>query len=81
MSDIVSSEQMRLAAEMREVLASYQDAEDLITIGAYKSGQNPRVDRAVQKIDAVHGFLRQQVNESVSLADSWQEMAEVIQGQ
>jgi flagellum-specific ATP synthase len=80
MSDIVSPEHMRLAAEMREVLAAYQDAEDLITIGAYKSGQNSRVDRAVQKIDAVHRFLRQQVNEPVSLADSWQEMAEVIQG-
>jgi len=79
MSDIVSSEQLRLAAEMREILASYQDAEDLITIGAYKSGQNPRVDRAVQKIDAVHSFLRQQVHESVSLADSWQAMADVIE--
>ncbi len=80
MSDIVSPEHMRLAAEMREVLASYQDAEDLITIGAYKSGQNPRVDRAVQRIDAVHSFLRQQVNEPVSLVDSWQAMAEVLEG-
>jgi flagellum-specific ATP synthase len=80
MSDIVEPEIMRRAAEMREILASYQDAEDLITIGAYKSGQNPRVDRAVQKIDAVHRFLRQQVNEPMSLADSWQEMADVVEG-
>ena len=80
MSDIVSRDVMRLAADMREILASYQDAEDLITIGAYKSGQNPRVDRSVQKIDAVHRFLKQQVHEPVSLAESWQAMAEVVEG-
>jgi FliI/YscN family ATPase len=79
MSDIVSADVMGLAAGVREILASYQDAEDLITIGAYKSGQNVRVDRAVQKIDAVQQFLRQQVNESISLADSWQAMADVVE--
>lgn len=80
MSDIVSPDVMRLAAEMREILAAYHDAEDLITIGAYKSGQNPRVDRAVQKIDAVHRFLRQQVDDPMPLADSWQAMADIVEG-
>lgn len=79
MSDIVPPEIMKLAAEVREILASYQDAEDLITIGAYKSGQNLRVDRAVAKIDAVNRFLRQEVKEPVSLAESWQAMAEAVQ--
>jgi flagellum-specific ATP synthase len=80
MSDIVSQDVMQLAAGMREILASYQDAEDLITIGAYKSGQNPRVDSAVKKIDAVQRFLKQQVNEPVSLVDSWQAMADIVEG-
>ena len=80
MSDIVSPEVMRAANEAREVLASYQDAEDLITIGAYKAGQNPRVDRAVQKIDAVNAFLRQPVGEPTSLSDSWQTLADIVEG-
>ena len=80
MSDIVSPEVMRAANEAREVLASYQDAEDLITIGAYKAGQNPRVDRAVQKIDAVNAFLRQPVEEPTSLSDSWQTLADIVEG-
>jgi flagellum-specific ATP synthase len=79
MSDIVSPEVMRVANEAREVLASYQDAEDLITIGAYKAGQNPRVDRAVKKIDAVNAFLRQAVGEPASLSESWRELSEIVE--
>jgi len=80
MSDIVSPDVARLATGVREILAAYQDAEDLITIGAYKSGQNPRVDRAVQKIDSVNRFLRQQIDQPVSLADSRQAMADIVEG-
>jgi flagellum-specific ATP synthase len=78
MSDIIPREGMQLAAQIREVIASYQDAEDLITIGAYKPGQNARVDRAVQKIDAVNQFLKQSSDEPTSLQDSWQMMADII---
>lgn len=80
MSDIVTPDVMRAATEAREVLASYQDAEDLITIGAYKAGQNPRVDRAVQKIDSVNAFLRQGVGETTSLVESWQSLADIVEG-
>jgi flagellum-specific ATP synthase len=80
MHDLVPPEVVHLASQMREIMAAYNDAEDLITIGAYKAGQNPRVDRAVQKIDAVHGFLRQGVTEPVSLYDSWQAMADIVEG-
>ena len=53
MPDIVPREVIGMAAEARDILATYQEAEDLITIGAYKPNQNPRVDRAVQCIDAL----------------------------
>ena len=41
-------------------------AEDLINIGAYVKNSNPQIDRAIEKIDAIHGFLRQNSRENVT---------------
>ena len=71
MSDIVPEELVRLASDARDILATYQEAEDLITIGAYKPGQNKRVDRAVRLIEKLNLFLKQRSSESTSLQDSW----------
>lgn len=71
MSDIVPNELIELAGQARDILATYREAEDLITIGAYKPGQNPRVDRAVQLIDQLNQFLKQRPSEKVALMDSW----------
>jgi flagellum-specific ATP synthase len=69
-----------MANEVREILASYQDAEDLITIGAYKPGQNVRVDRAVQKIEKVQEFLRQRTDEREPIEKCWLSMGQILQG-
>lgn len=45
-------------------MATYNEAEDLINIGAYKSGSNRNIDYAIYKIDAVNKFLMQQTDES-----------------
>ena len=63
MPDVVSQEHFEAASQIREVLAVYRDVEDLINIGAYVPGNNPRVDRAVRHIDAVEQFLRQGMEE------------------
>jgi flagellum-specific ATP synthase len=75
MSELVPQEGLDIAARVREVLATYREAEDLITIGAYKPGQNPRVDEAVQLIDSVQGFLKQRSTDKVTFEDSWRQMA------
>jgi flagellum-specific ATP synthase len=72
MSDIVPQKVIDVAAEARDILATYREAEDLITIGAYKAGQNKRVDRAVNLIDSLNGFLRQRSSEKVSVSESWE---------
>ncbi len=59
MRAIVSERQTALAGQVREVLATFREAEDLINIGAYAKGSNPRIDRALGKIDGVNRFLRQ----------------------
>lgn len=60
---IVPEEHLRAINKLREVLAYYNDAEDLIQIGAYVKGSDPHIDWAIGKIEAVNGFLRQGINE------------------
>lgn len=63
MIDVVSEEQKRAAARVREILAVYRESEDLINIGAYVKGSNPRIDFALSKIEPIRGFLRQGIEE------------------
>ncbi len=57
MPDVVDEQQLRLAQEAREVLAVYQEAEDLINVGgAYVAGSNPAIDRARSLIDPLRAF-------------------------
>ncbi|WP_026524292.1 MULTISPECIES: flagellar protein export ATPase FliI [unclassified Butyrivibrio] len=66
MSAIAPQEQKKAAGKLKNVLATYNDAEDLINIGAYKSGANKNIDYAVSKIDAVNAFLMQETDEKFS---------------
>ncbi len=66
MADIVTPEQKMLASRVRDVLSTYEKNADLVSIGAYKSGTNPKLDYALSKIDAINSFLKQDTNESFS---------------
>jgi flagellum-specific ATP synthase len=70
MPDVVSETHAAAASAIREILATYREAEDLINIGAYVAGSNPRVDHALARIDAVRAFLRQGVDECVDFEQS-----------
>ncbi|MCI9380513.1 MAG: flagellum-specific ATP synthase FliI, partial [Dorea sp.] len=71
-------EHREAAAKMRDILSIYAKNEDLISIGAYKSGTNPRLDKAVSKIDRVNEFLMQKINESFSGEESLKMMREIV---
>lgn len=64
-SELAYSEHKAAAAELRESLAVYDRAEDLINIGAYQSGSNPKVDRAIAGHDRIINYLRQGRDEAV----------------
>jgi len=70
MPNIVSEEHLEAVNRVREALAIYEEAEDLITIGAYKPGSNPRVDWAISCIDEINNFLRQSVEGSYSFEET-----------
>jgi flagellum-specific ATP synthase len=59
MSSIATDEHKKYAGKLKNVLATYTEAEDLINIGAYKNGSNKEIDYAIEKIDAVNAFLMQ----------------------
>lgn len=63
MSSIATKEHKELAGKLKNVLATYGEAEDLINIGAYKNGSNPEIDYAIKKIKAVNQFLCQGTEE------------------
>ena len=70
MSSIASKEHKQAAGKLRNVMATYSEAEDLVNIGAYKPGSNKEIDFALSKIDAVNEFLMQDVYEKVSFEDA-----------
>ena len=75
---ITTPEQRGAARELRRLMAAHRDARDLIEIGAYVSGANPLVDRAIGVADAIEGFLCQDVSATVSVADSWEALHELV---
>lgn len=78
MSSIVDSQHKKAAGQLKNVLATYAEAEDLVNIGAYKAGSNPSIDYALSKIDAVNEFLQQDVYEKISFEESIQRLEELF---
>jgi len=70
MSQIAEREHKQAASKLKTVLATYNEAEDLINIGAYKSGSNPSIDYAISKINEVNAFLCQDVEEKFDFENS-----------
>ncbi len=70
MIDVVDSEHHEHCRQLKEILATYRKAEDLINIGAYVSGSNPRIDNAIAMIDKINAYLRQSIEETVTFEES-----------
>ena len=81
MSAIATKPHKAAAGKLRNVLATYNEAEDLINIGAYKRGSNPNIDYAMEKIDAVNGFLCQDVDEKMSLEETLERLQALFEQQ
>lgn len=78
MLEIAEKKHWDAAQEMRKVLATYREAEDLINIGAYVSGSNPNIDNAIKLIDPSLDFLQQEVYEKVEFDDCIQRLCDIF---
>jgi flagellum-specific ATP synthase len=78
MNDVTDKEQQVLAGRYKELMATYRQAEDLINIGAYKPGSNPKIDLAIAKIDQMNAYIKQDVRENVSFEAAVEELRNLL---
>ena len=79
MSQVADKSHKEVAGKLKNVLATYNEAEDLINIGAYKSGANPSIDYAIEKIDKVNEYLCQSTDSKYSLEDEIRMLKEIFE--
>ncbi|MBN2133932.1 MAG: FliI/YscN family ATPase [Sedimentisphaerales bacterium] len=79
MPAVVSDEHRAAAQKLKEIYATYVDAEDLINIGAFSPGSNRRIDGAISLIDRINGFLVQPSRQRTTFAETVRQMAEITQ--
>ena len=80
MSQIATREHKSYAGRLKNVMATYAEAEDLINIGAYKAGSNPDIDYAVSRIGAVNEFLMQDVSDKFTFEQTVSMLKEIFDG-
>ena len=78
MIDVISEKHLANVNKVREILATYEEAEDLINIGAYVKGSNPRIDYAISMIDKIVDFKKQDMFENTTLEESVKKMEELL---
>ncbi len=69
MPAVTSEEQRSWAGQVKEWMAIYKQAEDIINIGAYAKGSNPKIDQAISVQERIQGFLRQKVAEPADFSE------------
>ena len=76
--DLMDTGRRESMGEAREMLAIYKKSRDLISIGAYQSGSNPKIDRSIELHDPLNKFLRQDMGKGCSLEQSWLALEETL---
>ncbi|MCI9257133.1 flagellar protein export ATPase FliI [Oscillospiraceae bacterium 42-9] len=80
MVELVDDRHKQLASRLRDILSTYNQNADLVSIGAYKSGTNPKLDFALTKIDRINEFLKQGVNEAFTYEQCLEQMEKILAG-
>lgn len=80
MKNVTKPDHQKLAQKLRENLAIYKEAEDLINIGAYKAGANPKIDKAIKLIDPINDFLKQKIEEGTSFHQTMKQLQQIFVG-
>ena len=78
MIEVVKREQFQASLEIKDMLAAYKNAEDLINIGAYHEGSNPKVDRARLAMNRISDFLKQGIDQSYEHGQSVNDLMDIV---
>jgi len=79
MPKVVTREQRNLAGKIRDMISTYREAENLINIGAYVEGSNPKIDKAVRKRPELESFLIQDMNEADFDNNLWESLKRIAE--
>jgi flagellum-specific ATP synthase len=79
-TEICDPEHMEAAGKMRELLAVYKDAKDLIDVGAYEHGSNPKIDISLQMMPEINRFLRQSIKDIVNMDTTIASLKDLMSG-
>ncbi|MBN2280382.1 MAG: flagellar protein export ATPase FliI [Candidatus Marinimicrobia bacterium] len=77
-NEVTDPEHRKTSLRILEILSNYYDSEDLIKIGAYQEGTNPKIDEAIQKIDRINEFLKQGTEEAWDMKDTVEQMTALL---
>ena len=80
MPSLVGDEHKAAAQFVRQCLATHKDGRDLIEIGAYKPGTNPKLDQAIARMGAIDAFLKQGMDELTSFRETAEMLALLVRG-
>jgi flagellum-specific ATP synthase len=78
MNDVVTNEHKKVASAIKDYMATYNEAEDIINIGMYNSGSNKKLDRAIELHDQINDFLKQNVDEKFDFNYSVETLKKLI---
>jgi flagellum-specific ATP synthase len=78
MNDIVDEKHLSAARSIQSMTAVYEEARDLINIGAYVKGNNPEIDNAIRHVDSINSFLKQGINERAPIEQAVAQMGAII---
>ncbi len=78
MVDITTDEHQRLASQVRQNLATYREAEELIQVGVYSKGSQPHVDRAIERLEPINAFLNQGIQESSTFQETLNRLQQLM---
>ena len=79
MIDVISKDHYNFSMKLKDFLATYSEAKDLINIGAYAKGSNPKWDIAINKIERINAYLQQGIMETVSMEESMSTLKEIVE--
>ncbi len=80
MPEITSPEDFKAAGKLRRLLAAYERARDLISIGAYERGSDPDVDKAMDRMDGIKSFLQQELTEQATIQEAFSGLGSLVEG-
>ena len=78
MTDIVSPEHWKMANHIKNMMMTYNEVQDLVNIGAYKSGSDAKIDESIGLREPILGLLKQEIKEASTFEDSLDKMRQIL---